>query len=81
MDLMYSENLIKMPNFGEVPNLEGRVNLVQIDPSICLLGKHVFLMLKNCNNLRSKPKNMSGLSSLKYLNFSGCCKAFNDPKH
>jgi len=84
MDLGNSKNLIKMPNFGEVPNLEklnleGCVNLVQIDPSIGLLRKLVFLNLKNCKNLISIPNSIFGLTSLKYLNLSRCSKVFNNP--
>jgi len=46
-----------MPHFGEFPNLEwldleGCIKLVQLDPSIGLLTKLVYLNLKDCENIR-----------------------------
>ncbi|CAJ2637836.1 unnamed protein product [Trifolium pratense] len=85
LDLSYSENLTKMPDFREFPNLkrlnlEGCVKLVQIDSSIGLLRELVFLNLKNCESLMCIPNEISGLTSLNYLNLCGCSKAFNNPK-
>ncbi|WJX50777.1 hypothetical protein P8452_37032 [Trifolium repens] len=56
LDLSNSKNLRKMPNFEGVLNLErlsfeGCVKLMQIDPSIKVLRKLVFLNLKDCKNL------------------------------
>ncbi|CAK8577201.1 unnamed protein product [Lathyrus sativus] len=90
LDLSHSKNLIKMPDFGEFPNLErlnlkGCIKLVQLDPSIGLLRKLVDLNLEYCGSLVSIPNNIFGLSSLKYLNMhgcSGCCfKEFNNTRH
>jgi len=84
LDLSCSTHLIKVPNFGEFPNLEhlnleGCIKLLRLDPSIGLLRKIVSLNLKNCENLVSIPNNIFGLSSLKDLNMSGCSKVFNNP--
>ncbi|XP_045826119.1 disease resistance protein RUN1-like [Trifolium pratense] len=77
LDLSHSKNLIMMPSFLEIPNLElldleGCIKLVQIDPSIGILRRLSELNLKNCTNLVSIPNKIFGLSSLKYLNISGC---------
>ena len=86
LDLLHSESLQKMPYFGDFPNLErlnleGCIELVQLDPSIGLLKKLVYLNLKHCKNLISIPKSIFGLSSLKDLNLSGCSKAFSNPRN
>nr|KYP42771.1 TMV resistance protein N [Cajanus cajan] len=79
MDLSHSTNLIKMPCFGEVPNLEslileGCTKLEKIDSSIGLLKKLILLNLKNCKSLACIPKSILDLCSLEYLNLSGCSK-------
>ncbi|KAK2380926.1 disease resistance protein RUN1 [Trifolium repens] len=83
IDLSHSRNLIKMPSFLEIPNLErlnleGCIKLVQIDPSIGILRRLSGLNLENCINLVSIPNNIFGLSSLKHLNLSGCQKLLNN---
>jgi len=75
-----------MLDFEEVPNLErlnleGCVELVEMDLSICLPKKLVFLNLKDCKNLISIPNGISGLNSLEYLNLCNCSKAFNNLRH
>lgn len=85
LDLSHSKSLRKMPNFGEVPNLErvsfeGCVKLVQMGPSIGVLRKLVYLNLKDCKKLIIIPKNIFGLSSLECLNLSGCSKVFKNPR-
>ncbi|CAL5212913.1 unnamed protein product [Lathyrus oleraceus] len=85
LDLSHSKSLIKMPDFGEIPNLErlnleGCIELVELDPSIGLLQKIVSLNLKDCKNLVSISNNIFGLNSLKDLNMSGCSKLFNSPR-
>ena len=82
IDLSHSINLIMMPNFLEIPNLEfldleGCIKLVQIDPSISILRRLSELNLENCTNLVSIPNNIFGLSSLEYLNLSGCRNLLN----
>jgi hypothetical protein len=83
IDLSHSINLIMMPNFLEIPNLEfldleGCIKLVQIDPSIGILSRLSELNLKDCKTLVSIPINIFGLSSLKWLNISGCPKLLNN---
>ncbi|KAG4967937.1 hypothetical protein JHK87_033588 [Glycine soja] len=83
LDLSDSKNLIKVPDFRGVPNLEwiileGCTKLAWIHPSVGLLRKLAFLNLKNCKNLVSLPNNILGLSSLEYLNISGCPKIFSN---
>ncbi|XP_061350529.1 disease resistance protein Roq1-like [Gastrolobium bilobum] len=83
LDLSHSKNLMKMPDFGEVPNLEelileGCTKLVQIDPSVGLLRKLAYLNLKNCKNLVGIPNNIVDVTSLLYLNLSGCSKMFSN---
>ncbi|CAJ2637840.1 unnamed protein product [Trifolium pratense] len=80
LDLSFSKNLMKIPDFGQVPNLkrlnlEGCVKLVEI--STGLPKKIVFLNLKNCKSLISIPNSISGLYSLEYLNLCSCSKANN----
>ncbi|CAK8577142.1 unnamed protein product [Lathyrus sativus] len=85
LDLSHSKNLEKMPDFKYIPNLErlsfeGCVKLVQMDPSIGVLNKLVFLNLKDCKNLTSIPNNIFGLSSLECVNPFGCPKMFNNQR-
>nr|WIL60000.1 nodulation protein [Melilotus officinalis] len=75
LDLSHSKNLIKMPHFGEFPNLErldleGCTKLVQLDSSIGFLTKLVYLNLKDCKNLTTLLSNIFGLSCLDDLNMS-----------
>jgi len=56
LDLRYSKKLIKIPHFEEFPNLErlnleGCIKLRQLDSSIWILTKLVYLNLKDCKNL------------------------------
>ncbi|XP_058730452.1 disease resistance protein RUN1-like isoform X2 [Vicia villosa] len=83
LDLSYSKNLIKMPDFRDIPHLEqlsfeGCVKLVKMDPSIGVLKKVVFLNLKDCKNLVSISNNIFSLNSLEYVNLSGCPKVFKN---
>ncbi|XP_058730475.1 disease resistance protein RUN1-like [Vicia villosa] len=81
IDLSDSKNLIMMPNFKEIPNLEslnlkGCIKLVKIDPSIGTLRRLSSLNLKNCTTLVSIPDNIFGLRSIKFLSISGCPNLF-----
>ncbi|RDX73276.1 TMV resistance protein N, partial [Mucuna pruriens] len=83
LDLRYSKNLLKVPDFRGVPNLEwiileGCTKLAWIHPSVGLLRKLAFLNLRNCKTLVSLPSNIFGLSSLEYLDISGCPKVFSN---
>ncbi|AES76805.1 putative winged helix-turn-helix DNA-binding domain, toll-like receptor [Medicago truncatula] len=86
LDLRHSLELVKILDFGEFPNLEklnleGCINLVELDPSIGLLRKLVYLNLYECKNLVSIPNNIFSLSSLEDLNMYGCSKVFKNPMH
>jgi len=64
MVLRNSKNLIKLPNFEEVPNLKklylsGCVNLLQLDPSIGLLTK----LVSGCSKMSNHPKHLKKLDS------------------
>ena len=81
VDLSHSQKLIKIQNFGEAINLErinleGFIQLKQIDPSIDFLRKLTVLNLKDCKNLVSVPNSILGINSLEYLNLSGCSKIY-----
>ncbi|GAU29786.1 hypothetical protein TSUD_161910 [Trifolium subterraneum] len=85
MDLSNSKNLGMTPSFEGIQNLErldltGCINLSQVDPSIGLLTKLVFLSLQNCSSLvRLDFNGVSSLSSLIVLRLSGCTKLENPP--
>ncbi|GAU41307.1 hypothetical protein TSUD_93870 [Trifolium subterraneum] len=76
---------MEIPNFEEFPNLEklnleGCEKLEKLDPSIGLLTKIVCLNLEDCFSLISIPNTIFGISSLKYINMSGCSKvSFYNP--
>ncbi|KEH23202.1 disease resistance protein (TIR-NBS-LRR class), putative [Medicago truncatula] len=85
MDLSNSKNLKMTPCFEGVLNLErldlsGCINLSQVDSSIGLLTKLVFLSLQNCRNLVNLDfGNAATLWSLKVLCLSDCTKLENTP--
>ncbi|KAF3447806.1 hypothetical protein FNV43_RR08511 [Rhamnella rubrinervis] len=58
----------------------GCIELLEIDPSITLLGKLTTLNLKNCTSLEKLPPSIKGLNSLKSLNLNGCRKLFQIPE-
>ncbi|KAK9200147.1 hypothetical protein WN944_015343 [Citrus x changshan-huyou] len=78
MELSHSENLIKTPDFTEVPNLEeldveGCTRLREIHPSLLLHNKLILLNLKGCTSLATLPGKIF-MKSLKTLVLSGCLK-------
>ncbi|XP_052293767.1 TMV resistance protein N-like isoform X4 [Citrus sinensis] len=78
MKLSHSENLIKTPDFTEVPNLEefdleGCTKLREIHPSLMLHNKLILLNLKGCTSLTTLPSGIF-MESLKTLVLSGCSK-------
>ncbi|KAK9183207.1 hypothetical protein WN944_026356 [Citrus x changshan-huyou] len=78
MKLSHSENLIKTPDFTEVPNLEeldleGCTRLREIHPSLLLHNKLILLNLKGCTSLTTLPGKIF-MKSLKTLVLSGCLK-------
>ncbi|XP_028772876.1 disease resistance protein TAO1-like [Neltuma alba] len=79
MILSGSKNLMKMPDFGGVPNLErleleGCTGLLQLHASIARIPKLKFLNLRNCINLVSIPNVLFGQGCLEILNLAGCSK-------
>ncbi|KAG5020664.1 hypothetical protein JHK87_016519 [Glycine soja] len=76
VDLSYSKNLIKMPNFGEALNLErlnleGCIQLKHIGSSIGHLRKLTSVILENCKGLVKLPNFGEG-HILQCLNLGGC---------
>ena len=85
MDLRYSEDLIKSPDFTGVPRLESLHlswcnNLVDIHPSIGQLSSLIVLDLEYCVSLTDLPSMSSEMESLKILNLCGCSKIRKIPE-
>ncbi|KAM7473703.1 hypothetical protein LguiB_020946 [Lonicera macranthoides] len=77
LDLSYSEQLARTPNFLGLPNLErlilkGCVSLVEVCESIGNLELLDLLDLEDCKTLRKLPRNIGKLGSLKTLVILGC---------
>ncbi|KAL1362168.1 hypothetical protein HN51_010443 [Arachis hypogaea] len=73
-----SDNLVKIPNLSQAPNLEelnleGCVKLVHLDPSVGSLQKLRFLNLKCCKSLVKIPI-LARTPNLEKLNLAGCDK-------
>ncbi|WMV34794.1 hypothetical protein MTR67_028179 [Solanum verrucosum] len=84
LNLSFSRNLIRTPNFSEIPNLQriilkSCVSLVEIHPSIGHLRKVIFLNMENCKNLKSLPSSIQ-MESLEIFNLSGCEKLEKFPE-
>ncbi|XP_028782172.1 TMV resistance protein N-like [Neltuma alba] len=78
IDLSYSEEFTRTPDFSMLPNLEqlilkGCVKLSGVHPSLGQHTKLVLLDLKDCKNLKALPSRME-MNSLKTLILSGCLK-------
>jgi Leucine-rich repeat (LRR) protein len=78
IDLRGSQNLIKIPDFTKVPNLqrlelEGCSNLSKVHPSIGFLKWLKRLNLRNCKSLKSLPY-MIHLESFEFFDLSGCSR-------
>ena len=85
MDLRYSKDLIKSPDFTGVPRLESlRLswcnNLVDIHPSIGQLSRLIVLDLEYCVSLTDLPSMSSEMESLKILKLCGCSKIRKIPE-
>ncbi|KAJ9182805.1 hypothetical protein P3X46_006757 [Hevea brasiliensis] len=81
IDLSYSINLAKTPDFTKFPNLEelnfqGCTRLSKVHQSLEVLKSLVSLNLQDCKNLVILPDGMWNLKSLKILNVGGCVKLF-----
>ncbi|XP_057986653.1 disease resistance protein RUN1-like [Hevea brasiliensis] len=77
IDLSYSKNLIKTPDFREIPYLEELIlecctGLLEVHHSIGLLERLVLLNMKNCKSLTALPSSLCNLKSLKVFILSGC---------
>ncbi|MED6149422.1 hypothetical protein PIB30_062233 [Stylosanthes scabra] len=84
INLSFSKNLNQTPDFSEVPNLEslvleGCTSLTIIHSSLVHLKKIVQLNLKDCKKLKALTGKME-MSSLKYLDFSGCSELKTVPE-
>ncbi|BFG30929.1 hypothetical protein CerSpe_172030 [Prunus speciosa] len=84
IDLSYSENLIRTPDFTGTQNLErlvfkGCTNIVKIHPSIASLKRLRVLNFKNCKSIKSLPSEVE-LESLETFDLSGCSKVKNIPE-
>lgn len=84
IDLSYSENLTRTPDFTGTQNLErltfeGCTNLVKIHPSIASLKRLRFLNFKNCKSIKSLPSEVE-LESLETFDLSGCSKVKKIPE-
>ncbi|KAJ8755740.1 hypothetical protein K2173_024284 [Erythroxylum novogranatense] len=77
MDLSHSEELTKMPDFSQVPNLEkldltGCISLDEVPSSIGNLRNLASLNLSHCKKLETVPFSFQNLSKLGYLKVKGC---------
>jgi len=82
MRLRNCKNLIEVPNLREVEclnslDLEGCIEVVHIDSSIGNLRQLEELNLKNCKNLVLNLNILMGISSLRFLDLSGCSNLHN----
>ncbi|KAM1344617.1 hypothetical protein FF1_034082 [Malus domestica] len=78
IDLSYSHNLTRTPDFTGIQNLEklvleGCTNLVKIHSSIAFLRRLRLLNLKDCKSMKSLPNKVE-LEFLEVLDISGCSK-------
>ncbi|KAI9072895.1 hypothetical protein K1719_045140 [Acacia pycnantha] len=76
IDLSYSKDFIRTPDFSSLPNLEelileGCLKLVEVHPSLGQHKKLVLLDVRDCKNLKALPSRME-MDSLKTLILSGC---------
>ncbi|TXG64889.1 hypothetical protein EZV62_011883 [Acer yangbiense] len=79
INLSFSHNLIKTPDFEMIPNLERLdlqccTKLLEVHKSVGSLGKLIVLNLNECGNLVVFPSDVRGLKSLKILNLNGYSK-------
>ncbi|GJU56970.1 TMV resistance protein N-like protein [Tanacetum coccineum] len=78
LDLSFSQDLIRTPDFGRLPhlkrlNLEFCSSLVEVHTSIGVHSKLVLLNLRSCEKLESFPSPIK-MGSLEFLNLSGCSR-------
>nr|XP_023879432.1 TMV resistance protein N-like [Quercus suber] len=78
MDLSYSQNLIKTPDFSGFQNLrsltfQGCTRLYNVHPSVGALKNLTLLNLKDCESLKNLPQEIK-LEYLEVLILSGCSR-------
>ncbi|MCI20427.1 TMV resistance protein N-like, partial [Trifolium medium] len=78
LNMAFSKNLKRLPDFYGVPNLEklilkGCEGLTEVHPSLVHHKKVVLMNFQDCNSLKSLPGKLD-MSSLKKLILSGCCE-------
>ena len=78
MNVTFSKNLKRLPDFSGVPNLEklilkGCEGLTEVHPSLLHHKKVVLMNLEDCKSLKSLPGKLE-TSSLEMLILSGCCE-------
>ncbi|XP_024178239.1 disease resistance protein RPV1 isoform X2 [Rosa chinensis] len=84
IDLSYSINLRRTPDFTGIPNLEklvlkGCTNLVKIHPSIALLKRLKIWNFRNCKSIKSLPSEVN-MEFLETFDVSGCSKLKKIPE-
>ncbi|XP_040995190.1 TMV resistance protein N-like [Juglans microcarpa x Juglans regia] len=75
IDLSYSRNLDKMPNFNKIPNLEKLIlqectSLPSVHQSIGVLRRLIVLNLRGCKSFANLPENIGSMECLKELDAS-----------
>ena len=76
LNLKFSKNLKRLPDFSGVPNLEklilkGCASLIEVHPSLVHHNKVVLVNFEDCTSLEALPEKLE-MSSLKELILSGC---------
>ncbi|KAL6209302.1 hypothetical protein ACLB2K_020244 [Fragaria x ananassa] len=84
VDLSYSENLTKTPDFSCTPNIKSLelrhcTNLVEIHPSISRLKRLERLDLSDCTSIMSLPTEFE-MDSLKFFSVKHCLKVKRIPE-
>ncbi|PRQ60526.1 putative winged helix-turn-helix DNA-binding domain, leucine-rich repeat domain, L [Rosa chinensis] len=84
INLSYSINLTRTPDFTDIPNLEklvleGCTNLVEVHPSIALLLRLRIWNLRNCKSIKSLPSEVH-MEFLEEFDVIGCSKLKMIPK-
>ncbi|XP_004307886.1 PREDICTED: TMV resistance protein N-like [Fragaria vesca subsp. vesca] len=84
IDLSYSVNLTRTPDFTGTPNLEklvfvGCTNLVKIHPSIALLKRLKIWNFRDCKSIKSLPSEVH-MEFIEIFDVSGCSKLKRIPE-
>ncbi|KAM1481888.1 hypothetical protein EV1_033733 [Malus domestica] len=84
IDLSYSHNMTRTPDFTGIKNLkelvlEGCTNLIKIHSSIGFLRRLRLLNLKDCKSIKNLPNKVE-MESLEVFDISGCSKLKKIPE-